>query len=88
MFDRGDFESYRQQLSLVDWDSLLVRYDIDISTSNITRALIDAVNTNIPNRVITVRKDNPPWLTAQVLPKSADHCSEEYKTFHIGISYY
>jgi hypothetical protein len=30
MFDRGDFESYRQQLSLVDWDSLLVRDDIDI----------------------------------------------------------
>jgi hypothetical protein len=34
MFDRGDFESYRQQLSLVDWDSLLVSDDIDISTSN------------------------------------------------------
>ena len=62
MFDKGDFESYRQQLSLVDWDSLLVRDDIDISTSNITRALIDAANTHIPNRVITVRKDNHPWL--------------------------
>jgi hypothetical protein len=24
--------------------------------------------------------------TAQVLPKSADHYSEEYKKFHIGIS--
>jgi hypothetical protein len=53
MFDRGDLESYRQQLSLVDWDSLLVRDDIDISTSNITCALIDAANTYIPNRVIT-----------------------------------
>ena len=66
MFDRGNFESYRQQLSLVDWDSLLVSDDIDISTSNITRALIDAANTNIPNRVITVRKDNPPWLTSSI----------------------
>ena len=27
-------ESYRQQLFLVDWDSLLVSDDIDISTSN------------------------------------------------------
>jgi hypothetical protein len=34
MFDRGDFESNRQQLPLVDWDSLLVSDDIDISTSN------------------------------------------------------
>jgi hypothetical protein len=28
MFDRGNFESYRQQLSLVDWDSLLVSDDM------------------------------------------------------------
>jgi hypothetical protein len=60
MFDNGDFESYRQELSLVDWDSLLVSDDIDITTNNITRALIDPANTHIPNRVITVRKDNPP----------------------------
>jgi hypothetical protein len=66
MFDRGDFESNRQQLPLVDWDSLLVSDDIDISTSNITRALIGAANTNIPNRVLTVRKDNPPWLTSSI----------------------
>jgi hypothetical protein len=32
----------------------------------ITRALIDGANTNIPNRVITVRKDNPPWLTSSI----------------------
>jgi hypothetical protein len=61
MFDRRDFESYRQQLSLVDRDSLLVSDDIDISTNNITRALIDATNTHIPNR-----KDNPPWLTSSI----------------------
>ena len=48
MFDRGELESYRQQFTLVDWDSLLVSDDIDISTSNIARALIDAANTNIP----------------------------------------
>jgi hypothetical protein len=28
--------------------------------------LIDAANTNIPNRVITVRKENPPWLTSSI----------------------
>ena len=58
MFDRGSFESNRQQLSLVDWDSLLLSDDIDISTSNITRALIDAANTNIPNRVITKERQH------------------------------
>jgi hypothetical protein len=57
MFARGDFESYRQELSLVDSDSLLVSDDIDVSINNITRALIDAVNSHIPNRAIAVRKD-------------------------------
>jgi hypothetical protein len=46
MFDRGNFESYRQQLSLVDWDSLLVSDDINISTSNITRALDELRSVN------------------------------------------
>ena len=50
----------------MDWDSLLVSDDIDVSTNNITRALIDAANTHIPNRIITVRKDNPPWLTSSI----------------------
>ena len=66
MFDRGDFESYREELSLVDSDSLLVSDDIDVSINNITRALIDAVNSHIPNRGITVRKDYPPWLTSRM----------------------
>ena len=60
MFDRDDFESYRQQLSLVDSDYFLVSDDIDISTNNITRALMDAANTHIHSRAITVMKDNPP----------------------------
>ena len=66
MFDRGDFESYRQELSLVDSDSLLVSDDIDVSINNIPCALIDAVNSHIPNRAITVRKDYPPWLTSSI----------------------
>jgi hypothetical protein len=38
-----------------------------ISTNNLTLALIDAANTHIPNRVITVMKDNPPsWLTSSI----------------------
>jgi hypothetical protein len=44
------------ELSLVDSDSLLVSDDIDVSINNITRALIDAVNSHIPNRAITVKK--------------------------------
>jgi len=66
LYSRGDYESYRQQLSAVDWDALFVDDDIDNIVSNITREVIQSADANIPNRIITVRKDNPPWLTSNI----------------------
>ncbi|CAC5393262.1 unnamed protein product [Mytilus coruscus] len=66
MYDRGDYDSYRHQLSLVDWDALFITNDVDAIARAITDELIDKANKNIPNRIITVRKDIPPWLTADI----------------------
>ncbi|CAC5391536.1 unnamed protein product [Mytilus coruscus] len=66
MYDRGDYDSYRHQLSLVDWDILFITNDVDAIARAITDELIDMANKNIPNRTITVRKDKPPSLTADI----------------------
>ncbi|VDI06516.1 Hypothetical predicted protein [Mytilus galloprovincialis] len=66
MYDRGDYDSYRHQLSLVDWDALFISNDVDVIARAITDELIDKADKNIPNRIITVRKDKPPWLTADI----------------------
>ena len=57
---KGDYESYRNLLSVVDGDEIFRNDDIDITTNAIVNTNLDAANKTIPNRYITVKKDNPP----------------------------
>ena len=66
LYDKGDYESYRNLLSVVDWDEIFRNDDIDITTNAITNTILDAANKTIPNRYITVKKDNPPWITTKI----------------------
>ena len=66
LYDKGGYESYRNLLSVVDWDGIFRNDDIDIITNTITNTILDAANKTIPNRYITVKKDNPPWITAKI----------------------
>jgi hypothetical protein len=53
LYDKGDYESYRNILSVVDWDGIFRNDDIDIITNTITNTILDAANKIIPNRYIT-----------------------------------
>lgn len=53
-------------LLVFDWDALFVNNDTDSITGKITDEILQAANKCIPNRIITVRKDNPPWLTSRI----------------------
>ena len=66
LYDKGDYESYRNLLSVVDWDGIFRNDDIDIITNTIPNTILDAANKTIPNRYITVKKDNPPWITTKI----------------------
>ena len=62
----ADFSSYREQLSQVNFDNQFASDDIDSITRSIVKILINEADKAIPNRIITVRKDNPPWLTTEI----------------------
>ena len=66
LYDKGDYESYRNILSVVDWDGIFRNDDINSITNTITNTILDAANKTIPNRYITVKKDNPPWITTKI----------------------
>jgi hypothetical protein len=66
LYDRADFSSYREQLSQVNFDNLFASDDIDSITRSIVQILINEVDKAIPNRIITVRKDNLLWLTTEI----------------------
>jgi hypothetical protein len=40
--------------------------DIDSITRSIVKIFINEVDKAIPNRIIRVRKDSPPWLTTEI----------------------
>jgi hypothetical protein len=66
LYDIADFSSYREQLSQVNFDNLFASDDIDSITRSIVKIFINEADKAIPNRIITVRKDNPPWLTTEI----------------------
>jgi hypothetical protein len=57
---------HRQNLSTIDWDSMFTSNAIDYITCSIRQTITDIVNDTIPNIIICIRKDNPPWLTAAI----------------------
>lgn len=67
IFNRADFNSYRQHLSNVDWDPVFDQNQVDLIATKVTKIITDAADNCIPNRTITVRKDRPPWLTTNLL---------------------
>jgi hypothetical protein len=44
-------------------------HDIDFITCSIRQTITDIANDTIPNRIISIRKDNPPWLTTAIKNK-------------------
>ena len=66
LFDRGDYDMYRQKLLEVDWDGLVSGDDIDVMVTNFANEISKAADIAIPNRCIIVRKSTPPWLTCRI----------------------
>ena len=62
-YEKGNYQSLREQASLVDWPAL---YDdnIDTYSVNITSKIIDLAKDNIPNRNITIHPSDPQWITS------------------------
>ena len=47
-------------------------HDIDSITCRIRQTITDIANDTIPNRIISIRKDNPPWLTTAIKKNKFD----------------
>ena len=49
-----------------NWDSVINLNNVEQITTEITKTIIEAAEKCIPNKIITVRKNEPPWLTNDV----------------------
>ena len=66
IYERGDYEAFRQQLSDVNWDSLFIENNVDETTVKITECILNIADKVIPNRIIHIRKNDPLWITKEI----------------------
>ena len=93
LYDKGDFDSYRQ-LTDVDWETMFGYDDVVTIVDIIAKMFLNTADNAIPNRLITVRKDSRPWITTSIkkfirrknrIHKKAKHANsinhgEKYRT--------
>lgn len=68
LYERGDFDSYRNILSNVDWESFIINAnnDVDFLVNSLTDLILKTATETIPNKIITVRKLDPPWMNNEI----------------------
>ena len=66
LYNQGDYDEYRRLLSMTDWDSIFSSGNIDKITSDITMCILKTADKTVPNRVVTIRKKDPVWLTNEI----------------------
>ena len=67
LFNQGDYNTYRESLANVDWDSVIaVNGDINQLTTAFTTLLTEKAKQSIPNKLVTIRKSDPPWINNKI----------------------
>ena len=64
-YDQGDYVNYRQILSEVNWEHTLI-WDVDCITEKITSTILKAASNSIPNKLVTIRSEDPPWMHNEI----------------------
>jgi hypothetical protein len=67
LYDRGNYNQYREQLQRVDWDEIINSGNsLDDLCESFLNVLLQAADESIPNKIITVRKTGPPWMNGAI----------------------
>ena len=66
LYNKGNFNEFRQNLAVVNWDSIFNSDNIDEITLGISSNIIRAAEKTIPNKIVTIRKSDPKWLTNDI----------------------
>ena len=64
-YDQGDYTKYRQLLSMQSWDDILLG-DVDTVANKIASTVMDAASKSIPNKNVTIRPKDTPWLHNEI----------------------
>ena len=63
-YDNANFNEYRQKLNLCDWD--MNNLSIEDQVKKISTNITHAANQSIPNKVVTIRPRDLPWIHNEI----------------------
>lgn len=66
LYDRGDYNLYRNKLRLANWDDLFESEDVNEISKNITNQIIIAARDTIPNMNVIIRPNEPEWINTNL----------------------
>ena len=64
-FSKTNFLEYQTELKNQNWD-ILIHDNIDKACNDITNCIIDSATKTIPNKIITSRPCDPPWMHNEI----------------------
>lgn len=65
-YNLADYDKFRQILYNINWENELNTEDVDLKVYNITSSIINAGKQAIPNKVVTIRPGESPWITSRI----------------------
>jgi hypothetical protein len=65
LFNQANYDSLRQNASTTDWTDTYDEH-MDIYCFNVTEKIKTLAQQFIPNRKVTIRPSDPPWITAKI----------------------
>ena len=66
LYDRGNYNHYRQKLNDANWDALFTSNNINEISDNITQHILTAAKDTIPNKKVTIRPNEPEWMNSKI----------------------
>ena len=66
LYDKADYNEYRSKLRTVDWNYFLSSDNLDQTAVNISDAIISSASETIPNKIVTIRPNDIPWLNNNI----------------------
>lgn len=64
-YQQGDYPLLRQKINEFDWDTI-ENDDLNTYATNFSETLIELSETCIPNKVVTIRPNEPLWITQAI----------------------
>ena len=65
LFENGDYNAFRQAVSDYDWNTI-IKEDVNLYANALTQTLINLSEQYIPNKNVTIRPQDLPWINNNI----------------------